>query len=55
MGYIFYVDIIYPKELSESHKDLQFLRDRMEVNKVDKLIASVHDKNNYVIHIYALK
>ena len=27
----------------------------MGVNKVNKLIASVHDKNNYVIHIYALK
>ena len=27
----------------------------MDVNKVNKLIASVHDKNNYVIHIYALK
>ena len=55
MGYIFYVDIIYPKELYELHKDLPFLPDRMDVNKVNKLIASVHDKNNYVIHIYALK
>ena len=27
----------------------------MDVNKVNKLIASVHDKTNYVIHIYALK
>ena len=27
----------------------------MEVNKVNKLVASVHYKNNYVIHIYALK
>ena len=55
MGYIFYVDIIYPKELYELHKDLPFLPDRMDVNKVNKLIASVHDKNNYVIHIDALK
>ena len=55
MGYIFYVDIIYRKELYERHKDLPFLPDRMDVNKVNKLIASVHDKNNYVIHIYALK
>ena len=54
-GYVFYVDIIYPKELHELHKDLPFLPDRMDVNKVNKLIASVHDKTNYVIHIYALK
>ena len=55
MGYIFYVDVIYPKELYELHKDLPFLPDRMEVNKVNKLVVSVHDKNNYVIHVYALK
>ena len=55
MGYIFYVNITYPKELYELHKDLPFLPDRMEANKVNKLGASVHDKNNYVIHIYALK
>ena len=55
MEYRFYVDIIYPKELHELHKGLPFLRDRMGVNKVNKLIASVHEKNNYVIHVYALK
>ena len=55
MGYIFYVDIIYPKELYELHRDLPFLPDRMEVNKVNKLVASVYDKANYVIHINALK
>ena len=27
----------------------------MEVNKVDKLVANVYDKNKYIIHIYALK
>ena len=54
-GYVFYADIIYPKELYELRKDLPFLPDRMEVNKVNKLVASVHDKTNYVIHIYALK
>ena len=55
MIYIFYVDITYPKELYELHKNLPFLPDRLEVNKVDKLVASVYDKNNYVIHINALK
>ena len=54
MGYIFYVDITYPKELYELHKDLPFLPDRMEVNKVNKLAANVYDQK-YVIHIFALK
>ena len=55
IGYIFYVDITYPKELYELHKDLPFLPDKMEINKVDKLVANVYDKTNYVIHINALK
>ena len=55
IGYLFYADIAYPKDLYELHKDLPFLPDRMKVNKVNKLVASVHDKNNYAIHIYALK
>ena len=55
IGYVFYVDVIYPKEFYESQKDLPFLSGIMEVNKVNKLVASVHYKNNYVIHIYALK
>ena len=55
IGYIFYVDITYPKKLYELDKYLPFLPDRMEVNKVDKFVASAYDKNNYVIHINALK
>ena len=55
MGYISNVDVIYPKELYELHKDLPFFPDRMEVKNVNKLVVSVHDKNNYVIHVYALK
>ena len=27
----------------------------MQVNKVNKLVANVHDKNNYVVNVYALK
>ena len=55
IGYLFYADIAYPKDLSELHKDLPFLPDRMKVNKVNKLAASVYDKNNYAVHIYAIK
>ena len=37
------------------HSDLPFLSDRMEVNKVKKLVSNVTDKENYSIHIVALK
>ena len=37
------------------HSDLPFLPDRMKVNKVEKLVCNVTDKENYSIHIVALK
>ena len=55
IGYLFYADITYPKNLRELHKDLPFLPDRMKVSKVNKLIANVYDKNYYSIPIFALK
>ena len=54
-GYLFHVDITYPQEIRELHADLPFLPDKMQVNKINKLVGNVHDKNNYVIHVYALK
>ena len=54
-GYILEVDIDYPKELFNSHKDLPFLLERKKVEKVEKLICSIEDKEKYVIHIRALK
>ena len=45
-GYILEVDIDYPKELFNSHKDLPFLPERKKVEKVEKLICSIEDKKN---------
>ena len=55
IAYLFYVDIAYPKELYELHKDLPFIPDRIKLNKANKFVSNVYDKNNYVIHIYTLK
>ena len=55
IGYFLEVDIDYPKELFNLHKDLPFLPERKKVNKVEKLICSVEDKEKYVVHIRALK
>ena len=53
-GYILEVDVSYPKDLHDSHNDLPFMRKRMEINGVEKLLPNLRDKKNYVIHIQAL-
>ena len=55
-GSILEVDIEYPKILWGLHKDLSFLPERKKLGNVEKLITtSIEDKENYVIHISALK
>ena len=54
-GYILEVDVEYPKNLHKLHSDLPFLPERMKINKCDKLVCNVRDKENYVTHILALK
>ena len=53
-GYIFEVDVKYPKRLHELHSDLPFLSQRMEVNKCKKLVCNLFNKKKYVSHINAL-
>ena len=55
IGYFLEVDIEYPKELFNFRKNLPFLPERKKVEKVGKLVCSIEDKENYVIHIRALK
>ena len=53
-GYLLEVDVRYPTELHNSHNDLPFMCEKMEINKVEKLVPNLRDKKNYVIHIRAL-
>ena len=48
------VDVSYPKDLHDSHNDLPFMCERMEINGVEKLVLNLRDKKSYVIHIQAL-
>ena len=54
-GYFLEVDIDYPKQLFNLHKDLPFLPEREKVNKIEKLICNIEDKEKYVVHINVLK
>ena len=54
-GYIFKVDVKYPKRLHELHSDLPFLSERMEINKCKKLVCNLFTKKKYVTHINSLK
>ena len=60
IGYFLEVDIDYLKKIFNGivfnlHKDLPFLPERKKVNKVEKLICSIEDKEKYVMHIRVLK
>ena len=54
-GYFLEVNIEYPKTLWRSYKELPFLPERKKVEKVEKLVSSIEDKDKYVIQIRALK
>ena len=47
-GYFLQVDFQYLEKLHELHNDLP---ERMKTEKFEKLVANLHDKNEYVIHI----
>ena len=54
-GYFIEADIDYPKELFNLHKYLPSLPERKKVEKVEKLICSIENKEKCVIHIRSLK
>ena len=54
-GYFLEVDIDFPKKLFDLHKDLPFLPEGKKVNKVEKLIFDIEEKEKYVMNIRVLK
>ena len=54
-GYIFEVDVKYPRRLHDLHSDLPFLPKRMEIDKCKKLVCNLRNKKKYVVHIRSLK
>ena len=50
-GYFLEVDVQYPEKLHDLNNDLQIFPGRMEIDKVEKFVANLDDKTEYVIHI----
>ena len=48
-------DIQYLEWLHDLHNGLPFLPEKTKTGKAEKLIANLHDKTEYVIHIINLK
>ena len=43
-GYFLEVDVQCLEKLHELHNDLSFLPERIKIEKVEKLVANLHDK-----------
>ena len=54
-GYFFQVDVQHLEKLDELHNVLPFLPERMKIENVERILANVHDKAEYVIYIRNLK
>ena len=54
-GYFLEVYVQYLEKLHGLHNDLPFLPERIKIEKFKKLVANLHDKTEYFIHIRNLK
>ena len=53
--YFLEVDVQYPEKIQDLQNNSPFLPGRMKIEKVEKLVATLHDKTEHVIHIRNLK
>ena len=54
-GYFLKVDVQYFEKLHGIHDDLPLLPEIMKIEKVEKLVANLHDKTEYFRHIKKFK
>ena len=50
-GHFLEVDVHYFEKLPDLHNDLPYLTKRIKREKIEKVVANLHDKTEYVIHI----
>ena len=51
-GYIFEVDVEYPKNLHDLHNDWPFSPERLRIKKCQRLVCHLYNKWKYVVHTY---
>ena len=54
-GQFLQIDVQYLEQLHGIYNDLSFSPERMKIENVEKLVASLHDISKYVIHIRNLR
>ena len=54
-GYFLEVDVEYPKNLFSLYSHLPLLPERNKIKECNKLFCNIHDKENYVVQMRALK
>ena len=54
-GYFLELNVQYLEKLHEFHNYLPFSRERLKIGKIEKLVANLHDRTEYVIYIINLK
>ena len=54
-GHLLVVDVTYPKDLCEKHKQLAFFYEKHKIDKNTKLSCNFNDKNHDPVHICQLK
>ena len=55
IGYFLEVDIHCPEELHELHNAVPFLPEQMQIGKIERRLANLYDKNEYIIQMINLK
>ena len=53
-GYLLEVDVKYPTESHDSHNELTFMCEKMDINGVTKLVPNLNNKSSCIVHIRAL-
>lgn len=54
-GYIFEIDLEYPKKLWISHNDCPLAQEKLKIDNTEKLDGNFYTKGNYVLHCFNLK
>ena len=54
-GYIFEVDLEYPKELWDLHNDYPLAPEKIKIGNVEKSVGTFLPKNHYVLHYKNLR